>query len=74
VLKPFHDPDQKGVRGSKGQLGMLNERTGEVGRFFPAFGQYGGPLMENVRGFHSDQHSAGGADEPRNPPGGEKVV
>ena len=61
------------VSGVLAQLGMLEEGTGEVGRFFPAFGQYGGTLMENVRGFHSDQHSAGGADEPRNSPGGENV-
>src|SRR3981189_1018456 len=73
VLKPFHDPDQKGVRGSKGQLGMLKKGTGEVGRFFPAFGPYGVTLMEMVQGFQSDQHSAGGADEPRNSPGGENV-
>jgi len=74
VLKPFDDPDQKGVRGSKGELGMLKKGTGEVGRFFPAFGQCGGTLMENVRGFHSDQHRAGSADEARDSPGGEKVV
>src|SRR5882724_7678534 len=73
VLNPFHNPDQQGVRGSKGQLGVLKEGTGEVGRFFPAFGQYGGTLMKNVRRLHSDQHSAGSADEPRNSPGGENV-
>jgi hypothetical protein len=51
VLEPVHDPDQDGVGRTKGQLGVLDKRAGKVGRCFSTFGQYGGTLIDDVRGF-----------------------
>ena len=73
VLEPFGCAEQDRIRGAKGQLGMLDQRAGEIGRIHPRIGNDLGIARDDAGDFETDEQGTGQRDEPDDAPRREDV-
>jgi len=73
MREPLNYADQDRIRCAKGQLGVLDERLGDVGRVHSAVCQRLRTLIDDAKAFQSDQNGAGSRNKSDDAPGREDM-